>query len=53
MPVRNDSLTSPPKRTVLLFAALMEVSALGGDCHHSTDLSLQFSCIVLSPRVRR
>ena len=53
MPICIDSLTSPPKRTVLLFAVLTEVSSLGSDCHHSTDLSVQFPCIVLSPRVRR
>ena len=53
MPIRNDSLTLPPKRTVLLFAALTEVSTLGSDCHRSADLSVQFPCIVLSPRVHR
>ena len=53
MPIRNDSLTSPPKRTVLLFAALTEVSTLGSNCHRSADLSVQFPCIVLSPRVHR
>ena len=53
MPIRNDSLTSPPKGTVLLFAALTEVSTLGSDCHRSADLSVQFPCIVLSPRVHR